>query len=229
MLMKQRLISASLLLCLGFVPLVMGCSIMYSPGDTVQRRPHLQISRGMSMAEVRQMLGEPSYRRFNTHQEEWEYVRQYSRPNRIVVTFEGGLVASLNTYDVAPPPSEHPIVIEPEVQRPPRPLYPPYGPPGYGWVDNAWFEEFFRRVQEKSFTSDKLKLIASAPDSKLFSSRQCLRLMDLFTWGDEKLKVLRALAPRLADHEYVYKIVDSFTFDSEKDKAARILGIGRTD
>lgn len=177
------------------------------------------------MAQVRQMLGEPSYRRFNAHNEEWEYVRAYSQPNRIVITFTDQVVSSLNTYDVTPPPSERPIIVESEVQRPPYPPYPPYG----RVVDSRWFEEFYRRIQDKPFTSDKLRIITSAPESKLFSSGQCLRLMNLFTWGDEKLKVLRAVAPRLADHEYAYKIIDSFTFDSEKDKAAQILGIARTD
>lgn len=229
--MRLRFLSAALGLILVGGCLPSGCSMLYPPGMMTSRRPHLEISRGMSMADVRQMMGEPSYRRFNAQDEEWEYIRAYSRPNRIVVTFTGGVVSSLNTYDVAPPPAEpEPIIVEREVHRPPYPAYPPQAYPPYGrGVDSGWFEEFYRRVREKPFTSDQLRLIASAPESKLFSSAQCLRLLELFRWDDDRLKVLRVIAPRLADHQYAYKIIDSFTFESGKDEAARLLGIGRTD
>lgn len=227
--MKLRLMLIGLALTLGLAPLVTSCSMMYAPMVAAARKPHLEISRGMSMAQVRQILGEPSYRRFNAQEEEWEYVRPYSRPNRVVVTFSAGAVSSLNSFDVPHEPEVQPVVVEREVVRPPVSPYPPYGYPYGRVVDNGWFEEFFRRVKEKPFTGDQLRLIASAPENKLFTSGQCLRLMSLFRWDDEKLKVLRTIAPRLADHQYAYKIIDDFTFDSGKNKAAELLGIGRTD
>lgn len=219
----------------GLVLFLSSCALTYGMSqraETTQphhRAPHLEIQRGMSMQDVRSLLGEPRYRRFDSRGEEWEYVRPRHQPNRIVVVFEQGVVINLNTFDVQIPPVQPSIPPVPE-RRPTPPYYPPsYGYPPQQIVDQAWFEEFFRRVEDKAFKSDRMRLIRSFPEHKYVTSQQCLRLINLFNWDNEKLEVLQIVAPRLADHQYAYKIMDAFDFSSNKDKASEILGISRTD
>lgn len=213
------------------VLLLSSCSALVGIGGVgVQRRtPHLEIQRGMSMREVVDLLGKPHYRRFDTQSEEWEYVLPNRRPNRIVVTFGRGVVTSLNTYDVPEPTQPIPEPQPTPPYYPPQPSYPPYGYPQDRGVDEGWFDEFFARVQAKPFDSDKMRLIRSISEHQRISSGQCLRLMSLFTWDSERLKVLRAVVSRLAERRDAYKIIDSLTFDSNKKEASRILGVPYTD
>ena len=89
--------------------------------------------------------------------------------------------------------------------------------------DNA-FQRFIYDVQRQSFKDDKLRYIYDAAQRNYFTVQQAERLLRLFSWDDEKLQVLQAVAPRLVNAYESYRLVELFTFDSGKRKARRILG-----
>ena len=48
-------------------------------------------------------------------------------------------------------------------------------------------------------------------------------MMELFNFSDDKLKVLKIMAPHIVDAQNAYIIYKTFTFDSDKEKAAQIM------
>lgn len=53
--------------------------------------------------------------------------------------------------------------------------------------------------------------------------------MSIYTFDDDKLKVLQILATRIADKENYDKIINSLDFLSSEDKAKEMLGIPKND
>lgn len=186
----------------------------------------MQIERGMTKADVERLFGRPSHRRFNANQEEWEYRRHYDDGGArvVVVTFVNGQVDKLDDYTEPAPPVK-PILPE---------SYPRTGvivgrgsqhyPPTRA-EQERWFEQFFARVRKVPFDDDRNRLIGAAAQTYFFTSAQVCRLLSLKTFGDDRLKMLSLVARRVVDMEHAYRIIDMFTFDSEKREAANLLGL----
>lgn len=58
-----------------------------------------------------------------------------------------------------------------------------------------------------------------------FTCKQGLQLISLYTFDNDKLKVLNILASRLVDKQNYEIITESLTFSSNKDKAKILMGI----
>jgi hypothetical protein len=56
-----------------------------------------------------------------------------------------------------------------------------------------------------------------------YTCDQCARMMELFSFTDDKLHVLRIMAPRIVDARNALAIYNVFTFDSDKEEAALIM------
>ena len=98
-----------------------------------------------------------------------------------------------------------------------------YGPYEAQRAEEA-FAEFIRDIQRKPFKDDKIRFIQDAARRNYFTTDQARRVLQLFTWDDDKLTVLEALAPRLRDGFNAHQLVDLFTFSSAKERARQILG-----
>ena len=87
------------------------------------------------------------------------------------------------------------------------------------------FERIFGLIKAEAFDDDKFKMIEIACTERYLTVNQCLRLMKLFTFDDERLKVLKHIGPRIADRENIYEILDALSFPSSQDKARNIMQI----
>ena len=85
------------------------------------------------------------------------------------------------------------------------------------------FDTLHKIVKEASFDKDKKNIISIACIGNRFDTRQCISLLSLFDFENSKLEVLEIIAPRLAEREKAYEILEQFTFSSHKEKAADIL------
>ncbi|WP_329905027.1 DUF4476 domain-containing protein [Porphyromonas pogonae] len=205
------------LLSWGIMALMLtACGLMLNP-----EREMMKISKGMSSEEVRQVLGRPQFRRFNQQSEEWEYRNAHGGgvSDVYIITFENNRVVNLNSFVSNDYTSSPPVVIYPDAPRMPR---IPGGYP-YASVDPNGFEEFYSKVKNTPFDDDKMNLIRMGASNRRFITRDCIRLMKLFSFDDKRLEVLRAVAPGIVDIENVYKIIGEFSFSSGKDEATRIL------
>ncbi len=77
-------------------------------------------------------------------------------------------------------------------------------------------------VKDASFSDKKIGVIKEACISSYFDSKQCAKLLALFSFDNDKLEALKVLAPRIVDFN-PKEILKQFTFSSNKDKALDIL------
>ena len=89
------------------------------------------------------------------------------------------------------------------------------------------FSILYNKVKNTSFDDRKMDLIEMASLGAFYSCEQCATMMSIFSFGDKKLAALRLMAPRIVDPRRAYIIFDQFSFQSEKDEAARIIGACR--
>ena len=87
------------------------------------------------------------------------------------------------------------------------------------------FEDFVRAVERQTWDKDKINYIRDAAQRNSFTVQQVIRLLKLFTWDNERLPVLEAVAPRIRDGFNTYKLIEYFDFQDAKQKARRILGL----
>lgn len=85
------------------------------------------------------------------------------------------------------------------------------------------FAILYDKVKNTSFDDRKMDLIEVASLGAYYSCEQCASIMSIFSFGDKKLAALRLMAPRITDTHHAYMIFDQFSFQSEKDEAARII------
>ena len=90
-------------------------------------------------------------------------------------------------------------------------------------LDDASFSKLYNKVKKASFDDTKYDLLEVACLGCYFSSQQAVRLMKIFTFDDERMKVLRMVAPRIVDPQNAHDIRKIFTFDSDKQKVREIM------
>lgn len=211
------------LLCFFTLFVLCGCTtfLRYS-------NPAMQIQQGMSSDAVLKLMGDPQHRSFIDNSEEWVYQHSTvttTETKVIVVTFVNGKVKGLNSYSQENYPfPQPPIVVNP-------PIYIDVNRPHYPnkkivAMDNVAFDLLCNKLNDKRlFRDDKFELFKMGVSNHYFTCWQCARMMSLFTFEDEKLNVLRVVAPRIIDRENFTQIIDSLKFTSDKTTAKKILNL----
>lgn len=77
-------------------------------------------------------------------------------------------------------------------------------------------------VDEASFNERKIGVIKVACISSYFTSKQCVRLLSMISFENDKLEALKVLCPKLVDKD-AKEILKQFSFSSNKDIATEIL------
>ena len=86
------------------------------------------------------------------------------------------------------------------------------------------FQFLYKTVKKKSFDKDRLEILRVGVLDNYFTCRQCARLMSLYKFDDDKLKILRIMAGHLVDINNHNDILKQLDFGSSKRKALDILG-----
>lgn len=198
-----------------------GCSSLFYDAKTSVLQ---QIHKGMSKQEVTELLGEPQYRRFDSELEEWEYYKYLSSSGHttIILTFDGDKVYALDSFSDPRPTAPPVVVTSPDVtvDTPDR-----FHSHGRG-MRAADFQKLYNDVKSRPFTDDKLKMMREASVNNRLSCGQCAALMSLFTFDDDRMKVLRIFAPNIVDRENYEEILDVLTSLFKKDDAKKLLKVG---
>ncbi|NTX12445.1 DUF4476 domain-containing protein [Myxococcus sp. CA051A] len=104
----------------------------------------------------------------------------------------------------------------------PRPPPPPPEPMVRPMGDGA-FQRWFDAISRETFTDDKLRVLNTGLQNNYLLVSQVMRLMDRFSFNDDKLNVLRAVKARILDTENNYQLYNAFTFSTDKKRAQEIL------
>ena len=89
------------------------------------------------------------------------------------------------------------------------------------------FQFLYKTIKKKHFEKDRLELLSVGVLDNYFSCRQCAKLLSLYSFDKDKLKVLNIMAKHIVDLDNAHLILDSFKFESDRRKAAQMLGIRR--
>ncbi len=188
----------------------------------------LKIHNGMTKEQVSSILGNPNYRRFDNNTEEWEYEKYLSMSSdvtTIIITFDNNVVSNMNSFDGDIRESRQlpkPVIVErPIVVRPPHGSSAPYGRE----MKDEEFNAFYSKIKNKPFKDDQLELLQTGAENRFFTCKQCLRLMSIYTFDDDKLEVCRVIIPRIVDRENYDKIVDGVSFISSQEKVRAMFGL----
>ena len=87
------------------------------------------------------------------------------------------------------------------------------------------FQYLYKVIKKKAFEKDQLELLSVGVLDNYFSCRQSAKIMSIYSFDKDKLKVLDIMASHIVDKENAHLILDSFRFESDRRKAASKLGI----
>ena len=87
------------------------------------------------------------------------------------------------------------------------------------------FQFLYKIIKKKSFDDDRMEILSVGVLDNYFTCQQCVRLMSLYKFDDEKLKILRIMSGHIVDLENHHDILMRLDFESNKLKALYILGI----
>jgi hypothetical protein len=113
----------------------------------------------------------------------------------------------------------------PVVSRPPPPPEPAPAPAPSMGMPGADFAALKQAISEEGFGDDKLGVLSTAVSNGNtgFTCEQVGELIDLYSFGDEKLNALKLVKNHIVDRNNSFKLLGKFTFDDEKKKAQAML------
>lgn len=104
-----------------------------------------------------------------------------------------------------------------------RPWNATYGTMYYYPVSPSDFQQLLNTVNAQAFQDTQLAMIKVAGLCGWFTSAQCAALMRVFTFDDNRLKVVSYLAPHLINPFDTNPIMSNLTFDSSRRSAWNII------
>ena len=127
-------------------------------------------------------------------------------------------IAALRT-EIRDAPRMGAAVVPPPVVAPPPPLEPRPTPP----MSARDFERALSSLHHHGFSDERLEAVRQLAAGHWFLVDQVKRVLGAFSFGENKLKALRLLAPRIVDGQHRHLLLEDFTFGSDKEEAGRIL------
>ncbi len=85
------------------------------------------------------------------------------------------------------------------------------------------FQTLYNNVKNESFASDKLSVIKIAAKRNKFTVSQLTRLLDLFSFEEDKITCLQIVYPKLTDKKNAHQILNHFEYSSDKEKVEQII------
>ena len=206
------------------------CFLLFAVCLSASAKSKKDIERGMTKQEVIAILGEPKAKSFDEYGDKWEFFKSLGLSGDYksikVVFSRDGKVISCNTELIRD--NDNHVTVNQPCPPPTRPSFGngtrPNGQMQYGYcLSDASFSILYNKVKKASFSNDKYDLIEVASLGGYFSCQQAASLMKIFSFDDERLKVLKIVAPHIVDVQNAKDIYKLFTFDSGKQKAGDLL------
>lgn len=188
------------------------CSVTLGRGS---HNALMEVNKGMTKEEVNKLFGQPDFRRFDSDLEQWEYQRGRigSFTKYLIIEFENDTVRSMDSFNEI---SKGTAVGNMDTKKVSLHVT--------SSIDDDEFDEIYHKVKDSVFKESTLD---RSIRFQKFSCAQCIRLMSLYTFDDDKLKMLKVLKGHIADTQNYNDIIDSLDFISSRDKAREILGTSK--
>lgn len=101
---------------------------------------------------------------------------------------------------------------------------PPPSAPAVRPISEDRLQGLMKAIAKESFGEGKLRVLQAAAPTEYFLVPQVLKLLQRFSFGEDKLDAVRVLWPRVLDRENSYQLYGAFSFPGEKDELKQIIG-----
>lgn len=205
------------------------CMMMFAMCVEASAKVRKTVERGMTKNEVAAILGDPKLTSFDTYGDRWQYectnILTGDTKYTTVIFDRSGKVVGLDSY-IEGLNSISRSSANGQCPTPP-PCPPEYSggvQDGYAYcLDEASFSKLYDKVRKASFDNEKFDLIEVASLGCWYSCAQTAQVMRMFSFSDDRMKVLRLMASRIVDPQNSADIYRLFSFDSDKTKVGEIL------
>lgn len=85
------------------------------------------------------------------------------------------------------------------------------------------FSDLMTKISRQVFGDDRLRTLELVSQNTRFTVNQIVRIIGTFTFASDQLNALRICYPECVDPQNNYKILDSFTFSTDRDAAQKIM------
>lgn len=85
-------------------------------------------------------------------------------------------------------------------------------------MDDQLFEEFLKSVKKEAFSDSRVKIIDTALTNTDFTVRQCMQLVKVFAFNNDKVEIMKKMYPQIVDKEAFFTVISTLTFSSDRDK-----------
>lgn len=87
----------------------------------------------------------------------------------------------------------------------------------------ARLDALVRSLEREAFPTRALRTLELALDEQQLSTPQVRRLMAVFPFGSDRLRVLELAVPRLVDRANAFQLLEGFDFEMEREQARALL------
>lgn len=95
--------------------------------------------------------------------------------------------------------------------------------PHHPVMSNGSFEQFMSSLKKQPFESDRNALLDNALISSYFTTDQCIRLLEFYTFDSERKPFLKKIYPKIADKANFFRALDKLTFSSDKEEINQFI------
>lgn len=85
------------------------------------------------------------------------------------------------------------------------------------------FEELCSNIKSEGFESDKIYVIQLASKYNRFTVVQLIKLIDLMSFSNDKIEVVKIVYPNVVDKYNSHLIINAFTNSSDKERVKKII------
>lgn len=90
-------------------------------------------------------------------------------------------------------------------------------------MSESEFNKLLSNVENESFADDQTSFVRIAANSKYFKIDQLVRLLELFSFSDDKINIVRIVYPRTVDKDNAHNLLGAFTYSDDKKKVEQII------
>ncbi len=90
-------------------------------------------------------------------------------------------------------------------------------------MSDVEFQQLYSSVKNESYESDQLSIIEISARYNYFSINQLVRLVDLFSFSNGKIEMVRTLYPNVIDKYNAHQLINAFTYSSDKETVKAII------
>lgn len=92
-------------------------------------------------------------------------------------------------------------------------------------MSDSEFHQFEAKVKSASFSDDKKDVVVTAAKHNWFTSQQVAEIVKMISFSDAKLHAAEVMYHRTVDKQSFYKVLDSFSFSSDKEEIKKRLNL----